>query len=515
MATVHLGRLLGPVGFARTVAIKCLHPNFAKDPEFSAMFLDEARVAARIRHPSVVQTLDVVKLHGELFLVMDYVHGESFARLLSEASRRKERVTPQLIVPIIVSVLHGLHAAHEATDERGQPLGIVHRDVSPHNVIVGVDGVARVLDFGVAKAAGRLQETRAGQLKGKIPYMAPEQVGGTVTRSSDIYACSVVLWEALAGRRLFKGESEVAIIAQVTEGNIPLPTRFARDLPRELEAITMRGLARDPASRFQSARDMARALEKSVQLATATEIGEWVERLAGEGLATRAGYVKEMERDSLEQAPPPSGSAPNSAEWAEFDLRDTLVKEKPDSPALRSDPPAAPAALPPPRLPPPSPPEDATEPMPTQMSSGSFSGQRPISPSAQPAHTAKIVLSVAAGSAVAIALVVVFMLVRSGTPGPRVSSATATPVPTSSPPATGSTASAPSAAGLATTSASSWAVVPVPSPSSAAAMTSSSATAPEPARPAATAPHPRGNPCNPPYATDSSGYRHYKRECMK
>jgi serine/threonine-protein kinase len=430
MAAVHLGRLLGPVGFARTVAIKCLHPNYAKNREFSAMFLDEARVVARVRHPSVVQTLDVVKLHGELFLVMDYVHGESFARLLVAASRNKEPVTPQIIVPIIVSVLHGLHAAHEATDERGQPLGIVHRDVSPHNVIVGVDGVARVLDFGVAKAAGRLQETRAGQLKGKIPYMSPEQVGGTVTRSSDIYACSVVLWEALTGRRLFQGDTEVAMIAQVAAGNIPPPTRFVPDLPKELEAITMRGLARDPAHRFPSARDMARALEKSVALATATEIGEWVEHLAGESLATRARYVKEIERDSLDQAPP---SAPNSADWVDFDLRDTLVQQKPDAPALRSEPPPRspasepPAPSPPAARPAPGPLDDVTEPMPTQMSSGSFSGQRPIEPAP---HHGKVALSVAAGSAVAMVLVVAFMLVRRDAPAVHASP----PIPAASEP---------------------------------------------------------------------------------
>src|SRR6516225_8996456 len=160
MATVHLGRLIGEVGFSRTVAIKRLHPQYAADPEFVSMFLDEARLAARIRHPNVVPTLDVVATKGELFLVMDYVPGESLARL-SRVCREQRRPIPHRITSAVMAgALHGLHAAHEAKSERGAPLGIVHRDVSPQNVLVGADGVPRVLDFGVAKAAGRMQETR-------------------------------------------------------------------------------------------------------------------------------------------------------------------------------------------------------------------------------------------------------------------------------------------------------------------------------------------------------------------
>src|SRR5690349_8197951 len=152
MATVHFGRLLGPVGFSRTVAIKRLHPEFAKDPEFVAMFLDEARLAARIQHPNVVATLAVVAMAEELFLVMDYVRGESFSRVLRTARRKGLELPEGFIGSVVAGMLHGLHAAHEATDERGEPLQVVHRDVSPQNVLVGVDGVPRVLDFGVAKA---------------------------------------------------------------------------------------------------------------------------------------------------------------------------------------------------------------------------------------------------------------------------------------------------------------------------------------------------------------------------
>src|ERR1700733_14777693 len=169
MATVHLGRLIGPVGFSRTVAIKRLHQQYAKNPEFVAMFLDEARLAARIRHPNVVPTVDVVAMEEELFLVMEYIQGESLSRLFRAASVAAAPIPRSVAVTIMAGVLHGLHAAHEAKTEHGQPLDIVHRDVSPQNVLVGVDGVARVLDFGVAKAAHRVQTTQDGRIKGKLP----------------------------------------------------------------------------------------------------------------------------------------------------------------------------------------------------------------------------------------------------------------------------------------------------------------------------------------------------------
>jgi serine/threonine protein kinase len=190
MATVHFGRLSGPAGFSRTVAIKRLHPQYAKDPEFVSMFLDEARLAARIRHPNVVTTLDVVTTGAEIFLVMEYVQGESLSRLLRAVRPMMTPADTRIVATIVSGVLHGLHAAHEARDEQGQPLRIVHRDVSPQNVLVGTDGVPRVLDFGVAKAAGRVQTTREGQLKGKLAYMAPEQVRGEVTRVTDVYSAS-------------------------------------------------------------------------------------------------------------------------------------------------------------------------------------------------------------------------------------------------------------------------------------------------------------------------------------
>ncbi|MGA3123888.1 MAG: serine/threonine-protein kinase [Polyangiaceae bacterium] len=304
MATVHIGRLLGPVGFSRTVAIKRLHAQFAKDPDFVSMFLDEARLAARVRHPNVIGTLDIVSLAGELFLVMEYVPGESLARLWRTMRDAGRSIPVPIVAAVFVGVLEGLHAAHEATNDRGEPLGVVHRDVSPHNILVGTDGVARVLDFGVAKAFGRLQTTREGQLKGKISYMAPEQVQGIVDRTTDIYATSVALWESLVGKRLFFAENEARTLANVLYPKVEAPSHLVQGIPSELDEVVLRGLHPDPSRRYATARAMARALQSAVSPAPAFTVGEWVEATAGSTLATRASRVASVER----MLPPDSDS---------------------------------------------------------------------------------------------------------------------------------------------------------------------------------------------------------------
>jgi serine/threonine-protein kinase len=324
MATVHLGRLVGPVGFSRTVAIKRLHPQFAKDTDFVAMFLDEARLVARIRHPNVVPTLDVVQEESELLLVMEYVQGETLSRLLRRSRALNQRPPVPVVATVLVGVLHGLHAAHEATGESGEPLMIVHRDVSPQNILVGPDGVPRLLDFGVAKATQRLQSTRDGQVKGKLAYMAPEQVSSDdVDRRCDVFAAGVVLWEALAGKRLFEGQTDARIMQQILHADIPPPSLVAPEVSPELDAICARALSRDRAGRFTTAREMALALEKATPLATASDAGAWVELLAHEVIAERAARVAEIESRSdvfIKPAPaeidvafpdePPPGATP-------------------------------------------------------------------------------------------------------------------------------------------------------------------------------------------------------------
>jgi len=296
MATVHFGRLSGPVGFSRTVAIKRLHEQYAKDPEFVSMFLDEARLAARIRHPNVVPTLDVVATAGQLFLVMEYVQGENLSHLIRAVARKDDQIPARIVASIMAGALHGLHAAHEALDERGEHLQLVHRDMSPQNVLVGADGLTRVLDFGVAKAVGRIQTTQDGRLKGKFAYMAPEQIKrGAITRRTDIFSAAIVLWEALTAHRLFVGEGEADLMMSVLSGGIEKPSALRPDLGDRYDEVVLRGLDRDPEQRFATAQEMAIALEKCGEVATPSEVGEWLATVAGDRLRARAAVVSEIE----------------------------------------------------------------------------------------------------------------------------------------------------------------------------------------------------------------------------
>jgi eukaryotic-like serine/threonine-protein kinase len=297
MATVHYGRVLGEAGFSRIVAVKRLHETYAKDPDFTAMFMDEARIAARIQHPNVVSTLDVVSSDGVLLLVMEYLHGEALSKLLRFADRDGEPVPLDIASAILCDALHGLHAAHEATNEAGEPLHLVHRDVSPQNLLVGAEGITRVVDFGIAKAVGQVHTTREGQLKGKIAYMAPEQLAaGAVDRRADVYAAGVILWETLSRRSLFAAANEVITLRNVLEREVEPPSAFRSDVTRALDDVVMRALSRTSAARFATARDMAQALEAAVVVASPRRVAEWVETLAGDRLTQRKRRLVELER---------------------------------------------------------------------------------------------------------------------------------------------------------------------------------------------------------------------------
>jgi len=298
MAAVHFGLLNGPVGFRRTVAIKRLHEAFSRDPAFVSQFLDEARLAARIRHPNVVQTLDVVTASGELLVVMEYMDGETLADLRRLRDERGISFPIDIAVGIMDGALHGLDAAHIAKDENGLPLNIVHRDVSPQNIILGRDGVPRVLDFGVAKAAARFRSTRGEVMKGKLRYMAPEQVAATgVDRRTDVFAAGIVLWETLTGKTLFDvaDGGAAAVINRVVNSPIQPPSAHRSDVAPELDAVVMRALERDPEARYQTALEFAEALEDVVRVPTARTMGRWVVAVAGKVLDQRAGRVAEIE----------------------------------------------------------------------------------------------------------------------------------------------------------------------------------------------------------------------------
>ncbi|MDB4946827.1 MAG: Serine/threonine kinase [Labilithrix sp.] len=297
MATVHLARQIGAAGFARIVAVKRLHERYARDPEFVAMFLDEARLVARVHHPNVVQTIDVVGEGGELFLVMEYIHGESLLRVAHHARKTALGFLPVPVsAAILAGVLRGLHEAHEARTETGLPLGIVHRDVSPHNVLVGADGTSRVLDFGVAKASQRMQSTLAGQLKGKLSYMAPEQITNQpVDRRTDVYAAAVCLWEALTGARLHQAATEGAVLHRILRETPAPPSLKNPAVTPALDAVVLRGLARDPAERFSTAREMAEALEAATPLATAAAIADLVSASCHASLEKKRLLITELE----------------------------------------------------------------------------------------------------------------------------------------------------------------------------------------------------------------------------
>lgn len=299
MATVHIGRLIGPAAFSRTVAIKRLHAQFAKDPEFVAMLLDEARLAARIVHPNVVSTLDIVAEEGELFLVMDYVAGESLAQLLKKAAAAKRPPPVGVAVSLGVDLLLGLHAAHEAKSQTGPPLEIVHRDVSPQNLLVGEDGVGRVVDFGVAKAVFRSSSTRDGKIKGKLSYMSPEQMqAGNVDRRSDVFAAGVVIWETLTGQRLFSRPDPGGTIAAVLADAVEPPSSVVSDIPPALDAVVLKALEKKAEDRFATAGEMAKALAEAFQPAGAMSVSEWVREVAKDTLAARARRVAEVESHS-------------------------------------------------------------------------------------------------------------------------------------------------------------------------------------------------------------------------
>jgi serine/threonine-protein kinase len=294
MATVYLGYLTGPGGFAKTVAIKRLHPHLALEPSFVSMLIDEARLASLIHHANVVSALDVVFEEDELLLIMDYVQGETLSRLSNRSRPAAKHPLPsvEVSIRIITDVLAGLHAAHSARTHGGAPLNIVHRDVSPQNVMVGVDGVTRVLDFGVAKAEHRRHSTVPGRIKGKLAYMSPEQLrGGKVDARTDVFAAGIILWECLTHRRLFAGdERQNALSAKVTP-----PSELNPSSPRALDDIVLRALARDPENRFRTAEEFARALCRVVEPASGADVGNWVTSIAGRGLAERSRLLEELE----------------------------------------------------------------------------------------------------------------------------------------------------------------------------------------------------------------------------
>lgn len=314
MATVHFGRLDGAGGFSRVVAIKRLLPHLVANREFTDMLLNEARLAARVRHPNVVATLDVVASKGDVLLVLDYVEGEALSTLCrAQAKEKRELVPVSIAIGIMQDVLDGLLAIHEATDEKGRALDLVHRDISPPNVLVGVDGVARVLDFGIAKALQHLDDSMAGRRMGKMGYMSPEQINGErLTQRSDVFSAGIVLWELLAMRRLFPADRPEERVESILRGDYPRASSARPDLPPELDEVVMKALERSPDARFSNIREFSHALEPFSR-ASRRDIADWVNDLAHDALAERKRMVVRLENWS-EGPQIPLSSSPFASE---------------------------------------------------------------------------------------------------------------------------------------------------------------------------------------------------------
>ncbi len=262
MASVHLARMDGPGGFQKWVAIKKIHPHLVEDESFVQMFLDEARVAARISHPNVATVFDLGKHEETYWIAMEYLHGEPLREVMRRTEELGTAMPPEIACRVIADAAEGLHAAHELLGKNGEKLGLVHRDVTPHNLFVTYDGVTKVVDFGIAKFSSRMSHTRAGTLKGKLAYMSPEQVHGEgIDRRTDIFALGVVLWELTTGQRLFRMESDLDTLAKVQECNVPRPSTLIRGYPVDLEKIVMKALAKNRGERFRTARELSRALQ--------------------------------------------------------------------------------------------------------------------------------------------------------------------------------------------------------------------------------------------------------------
>ncbi len=319
MAEILLGRLVGPSGFERVVVIKRILPHLGKRPEFVDMFLDEARTVARLNHPNIVQVHELGDDGGELYLVMEYLEGESLAGLLRRLITRGERLDSHLAVHIVAEACRGLHAAHDLTDD-GIPLDLVHRDVSPQNLFVTYAGAVKVLDFGIAKAADRIAKTEAGQVKGKFAYMSPEQCAGkALDRRSDIFALGTVLWEALTLTQLFRRPSELATLKAICELPIPRPSSVVPGVPLAIDEAVMRALARRREDRYDSAaslrKDLTLALrEQRHVLEPEEELGSVMRRL----FADRIEEKSEMLRRAR------SASGVTSIPSAECDLTVTM-----------------------------------------------------------------------------------------------------------------------------------------------------------------------------------------------
>lgn len=305
---VWAARLRGTRGFQKIVAIKTLLPSMASDPQFEQMFLDEAALASRIRHPNVVEVLDLGEQGGVLYQVMEWVDGETLRAIMKASARAKRRVPPGIAVRLAIQACAGLHAAHQLKDDEGQLLGLIHRDISPQNILVTRGGVAKVADFGIAKLTRQGVQTDNNMIKGKVGYMAPEQViGESLDHRIDIFTLGVVLYELTTGKHPFRGENDVATAANVCTKELAPPDKIVSDYPPLLAKVVTRALEKRREDRFATANEMLRALDQALppgkRVITDDEVAAYVNELIvdkqGPVLAAAVRAADEEEESSL------------------------------------------------------------------------------------------------------------------------------------------------------------------------------------------------------------------------
>jgi serine/threonine protein kinase len=318
MARVWAARLHGQRGFTKLVAIKTVLPHLACDPEFERMLIDEARIASGVRHPNVVEVYELGEERSVVYIAMEWVHGDSLSQILKSGAPAP--LDPRVAARIVADSAAGLHAAHNLTDDDGTALEVVHRDVSPHNLLVSLDGNVKVTDFGVAKAIGAVHEpTSAGQLKGKIAYMAPEQVsGGGVDRRSDVFSLGCVLYEATTGKQPFRGEGEHHVMRELVKGSFAPPSQVLRGYPHELERIVLRSMATEPVHRYQTMEQMRLALDewlaKGGVVVTQSNVAQAIRERIGAEVEKRREKIRLattalLERGGADPQQPPNASA--------------------------------------------------------------------------------------------------------------------------------------------------------------------------------------------------------------
>jgi eukaryotic-like serine/threonine-protein kinase len=353
MGSVYLAQATGAEGFSKWVALKVIHPHVSRDERFVNMFLDEARISARLNHPNICSVFDLGKADDVYFIAMEYLQGEAL-RVVIERALAGAHLPTAMVARVASDAARGLHAAHTLADETGRPLNIVHRDVSPQNVFVLYDGVTKVVDFGIASAHDRAVDTTTGEVKGKVAYMAPEQLGqGEIDHRTDVFALGIVLWETTILKRLFKRDTAFKSIAAVLYDPIPAPSSVRPDYPHALEQIVMKALERAPERRWQSMEELADALDEYVERAGAqagqAQLGRWMKATFAADIAAREAMLRDETSLSdqgwlaLDAPPSAAATAPFLAAW---EASEATASQRAEPTAIQ---PAGPAVAPPAR----------------------------------------------------------------------------------------------------------------------------------------------------------------------